>query len=70
LFFVAAASWAERAPVTAQVEIVPDKASAQNASTARSADASNLAVWLVPADEATRRAAAKPPAGSPAYSRP
>jgi plastocyanin len=61
-FCVAAASPAARAPVTAQVEIVLGKASPQAASTGHAPDASNVAVWLVSADESTRRAAASTPA--------
>jgi len=61
LFCTAPASRAQHPPVTAQVEIVPGKGNTQAASTGHAPDASNVAVWLVPADEATRRAATKPP---------
>jgi plastocyanin len=48
--------WAQHAPVTAQVEIV--EGGAKPASTAHgAADASNVAVWLVPLDDAAKRAA-------------
>jgi len=55
---LAAASlvWAQHAPVTAQVEIV--ESGAKPASTAHGApDASNVAVWLVPLDDAAKRGA-------------
>jgi plastocyanin len=64
---LAGAAWAQRAPVTARVEIVQKKAGAQPASTASPAkDASGAVVWLSPADDAARRAAAaQPPRPSP-----
>jgi len=52
---------AQRAPVTAQVDLVQKKAEPQ-ATIGRLPDASNVVVWLLPADDASRRAAAKAPA--------
>ena len=63
--FAAAAgiAWAQRAPVTGRVAIVQKKGAAQPASTGAAAkDASGVVVWLSPADEAARRAAAAQPA--------
>jgi len=52
----AALLWAQHAPVTAQVELV--ETGVKPASTAKgSADVSGVAVWLVPADDPSRRAA-------------
>jgi plastocyanin len=54
---------AQRASVTAHVEIIPKKAGVQTASTAPPVkDASGVVVWLSPADEASRHAAAAQPA--------
>ena len=48
--------WAQHAPVTGEVEIV--ESGAKQASTGHhAADASNVAVWLVPIDDAAKRAA-------------
>lgn len=49
-------AWAQHAPVTGQVEIVDS--GAKQASAARgAADASGVAVWLVPLDDAAKRGA-------------
>jgi len=58
VFLIAGASllWSQTATVTAQVEIT--ESGAKQASTAHgAADASGVAVWLVPLDEAAKRAA-------------
>ena len=62
VFAVVKPAGAQRAPVTAQVELVQKKGEAQAASTGKLPDASNVVVWLSPADEAGRRAAAQAPA--------
>jgi plastocyanin len=64
LFAVVEPAGAQHAPVTAQVEIVQKKGEAQTASAGKLPDASNVVVWLTPADEAGRRVAAQAPVRS------
>ena len=52
---------AQRPPVTAQVELVQKQPEARTAPAGKLPDASNVAVWLLPSDDAARRAAAKVP---------
>ena len=61
VFAAALPAAAQRPPVTAQVELVQKQPEAHTASAGKLPDASNVVVWLVPADDAGRRAAAKVP---------
>jgi plastocyanin len=59
---ITAPAGAQHAPVTAQVEVTQNKGEVRAASAGKLTDASNVVVWLMPADEAGRRAAARLPA--------
>jgi plastocyanin len=55
-------AWAQRPPVTAQVEVVKRRAGKQPAAAGSAADASNVVVWLKPLDDNGAPSRGTPPA--------